>query len=117
MDRVCVPNETFELCYFLGQMVPTAPSPLVPMGRMIPSFTVPSISVPGCSPMMSPTMTSPLLHPLPTSPGATTSVYRGFAPLRDHRSVPYPTPYLRYNAMAQNEVPGYPSAPGTISSQ
>ncbi|XP_015758362.1 PREDICTED: T-box transcription factor TBX1-like [Acropora digitifera] len=100
-----------------GQVVPTAPSPLVPMGRMIPSFTVPSISVPGCSPMMSPTMTSPLLHPLPTSPGAATSVYRGFAPLRDHRSVPYPTPYLRYNTMAQNEVPGYPSAPGTISSQ
>lgn len=100
-----------------GSVLPTATTPLVPIGRMIPSLTVPSRSVPACSPMMSPTMTSPLLHPHPTSPGATAGVYRGFAPLRDHRSVPYPTPYVRYNAMAQNEVPGYPAAPGTISSQ
>ena len=93
-----------------------ANTPLVPMGRMIPSLTVPSITVPA-SPIMSPTITSPLLHPHPTSPGATTAVYRGFSPLRDHRSMPYPSPYMRYNSVPQNEVPGYQSPPGTISSQ
>jgi len=93
----------------------TVTTPLV--HRMVPSLTVPSITVPACSAIMSPTITSPLLHPHPTSPGATTTVYRGFAPLRDHRSVPYPTPYLRYNSEPQNEVPGYQSPPGTISSQ
>ncbi|XP_078361033.1 uncharacterized protein LOC144645355 isoform X2 [Oculina patagonica] len=108
-----------------GSMMPTAKprlqgtmatTPLVPMGRMIPSLTVPSITVPA-SPIMSPTITSPLLHPHPTSPGATTAVYRGFSPLRDHRSVPYPSPYMRYNSVPQNEVPGYQSPHGTISSQ
>lgn len=99
---------------FLGPMA-TVTTPLV--HRMVPSLTVPSITVPACSPIMSPTITSPLLHPHPTSPGVTTTVYRGFAPLRDHRSVPYPTPYLRYNSEPQNEVPGYQSPPGTISSQ
>jgi len=100
-----------------GVTGPMSTAPLVPMGRMIPSLTVPSITVPACSPIMSPTITSPLLHPHPTSPGATTAVYRGFSPLRDHRSMPYPTPYLRYNSGPQNEVPGYQSPPGTISSQ
>lgn len=100
-----------------GVTGPMSNAPLVPMGRMIPSLTVPSITVPACSPIMSPTITSPLLHPHPTSPGATTAVYRGFSPLRDHRNMPYPTPYLRYNSGPQNEVPGYQSPPGTISSQ
>lgn len=106
----------FSFILVLGP-VATATTPLVPMSRMIPSLTVPSITVPACTPMMSPTITSPLLHPHPTSHGATTTIYRGFGPLRDHRSVPYPTPYLRYNSVPQNEVPGYQSPPGTISSQ
>ena len=92
-------------------------TPLVPMNRVLPSLTVPSITVPACTPIMSPTITSPLFHPHPTSPGATTAVYRGFPSLRDHRSMPYPTQYLRYNSGQQNDVPGYQSPPGTISSQ
>lgn len=95
----------------------TVTSPLVPMGRVLPSLTLPSITVPSCTPIISPTITSPLLHPHPTSPGTSTSVYRGFPPLRDHRSVPYPSPYLRYNSAPQSEIPGYQSPPGTISSQ
>lgn len=92
-------------------------TPLVPMNRVLPSLTVPSITVPACTPIMSPTITSPLFHPHPTSPGATTAVYRGFPSIRDHRSMPYPTQYLRYNSGQQNDVPGYQSPPGTISSQ
>ena len=102
---------------FIPGTMANVTTPLVPMSRVLSSLTVPSITVPACTPVMSPTITSPLFHPHPTSPGPTTAVYRGFPSLRDHRSMPYPSPYLRYNSGQQNEVSGYQSPPGTISSQ
>ena len=60
--------------------------------------------------VVGPTMSSTALHP--TSPGATTAVYRGFAPLRDHRAAPYPTHFSRYAP-----PPGQPSTYQSVSSQ
>lgn len=75
--------------------------------RMVPPplSSTPDTVYPTTGGLVSPT--SPMVHP--TSPGSSTSVYRGFPSLKDRRSAPYPTSISRFRTLSHDG--SYPTLP------